>query len=119
MLFTHHKFQFLSLLVQLLLFVSHCSLQLVFTIPINYILKSSDFTIHSFIFSFALGCYSSHIKILYEIQNQFKNKEDYSVIVLEDNLEITKRMSEKVLSEVAEFVDTEKNWDVFHLAYMM
>jgi hypothetical protein len=56
---------------------------------------------------------------LYEIQNQFKNKKNYSVIVLEDNLEITKRMSEKVLSEVAAFVDTEKNWDVFHLAYMM
>ena len=41
------------------------------------------------------------------------------MIVLEDNLEITKRISEKVLSEVAAFVDTEKNWDVFHLAYMM
>ena len=65
------------------------------------------------------GCYTSHIKILYEIQNTFKNKEDYSVIILEDNLEITRRMSETVLKEVASFVKSEKNWDVFHLAYMM
>lgn len=69
-------------------------------------------------FTFA-GCYTSHIKILYEIQSTFKNKEDYNVIILEDNLEITRRMSETVLKEVASFVESEKNWDVFHLAYMM
>ena len=57
--------------------------------------------------------------MLNEVQEQFKNKQDYNVIILEDNLEITRRINEKVLIEVADFIEKEKNWDVFHLAYMM
>ena len=79
------------------------------------------FVLSYFIFFSILhtGCYTSHINILREIQNEYKNKQNYNVLILEDNLEMTKRISEKVLLEVAQFIKTENNWDVFHLAYMM
>mmetsp|Transcript_26727 Transcript_26727/g.25595 ORF Transcript_26727/g.25595 Transcript_26727/m.25595 type:complete len:392 (+) Transcript_26727:116-1291(+) len=65
------------------------------------------------------GCYTSHVEVLKEIQNNYINKNNYKVIILEDNLEITSRLDAEVLFEVASFLDSEKQWDVFHLAYMM
>jgi len=69
------------------------------------------------------GCYTSHISVLSEVQKQFKNKKNYKVLILEDNLEVTKRMNNNILESVNNFInDKDKNnekWDVFHLAYMM
>lgn len=65
------------------------------------------------------GCYTSHVAIMLEIQKKYKGKADYRVIVVEDNLEATEGMSADVISEVSEFCTREKNWDVFHLAYIM
>lgn len=69
------------------------------------------------------GCYTSHINVLTEVQKTFKNKKNYKVLILEDNLEVTKRMNTNVLASVNSFIkEKEYNneaWDVFHLAYMM
>jgi hypothetical protein len=56
---------------------------------------------------------------LVEIQKKYKAKKDYKVLVLEDNLEVTQRINEKVIGSVADFVNERPQWDVFHLAYMM
>lgn len=65
------------------------------------------------------GCYTSHIQVLEEVQKKYTNREDYRVLVLEDNLELTLRMNPSVVSAVGEFTRREQSWDVFHLAYMM
>lgn len=69
------------------------------------------------------GCYTSHINILTEVQKSFKNKKNYKVLILEDNLEVTKRMNNNVLASVNSFMKEKdmnnEKWDVFHLAYMM
>lgn len=66
------------------------------------------------------GCYTSHIKVLEEVQREFQRKKDYKVLILEDNLEITPGMSQAVLQSVETFTtETAAPWDVFHLAYMM
>lgn len=65
------------------------------------------------------GCYTSHIKILEEISSLYGDRPDYRVIVLEDNLEATLRMDHKTVRAAADFMSSEKDWDVFHLAYMM
>lgn len=65
------------------------------------------------------GCYTSHIKVLEEVQKIYGKLEDYRVLVLEDNLERTMRMSPSVVSAVGDFTENQKTWDVFHLAYMM
>lgn len=48
-------------------------------------------------------------------------KKDYSILILEDNLEKTKGMKDTVVSSVAKFLAAQETggWDVFHLAYMM
>ena len=69
------------------------------------------------------GCYTSHINVLSEVQKQFKNKKNYKVLILEDNLEVTKRMNTNILESVNNFMNdkdrSNEQWDVFHLAYMM
>ena len=65
------------------------------------------------------GCYTSHIAVLKEIQMKFRFRDDYRVLVLEDNLEITLRMDRNVVNSVGQFVENNVDWDVFHLAYMM
>lgn len=52
------------------------------------------------------GCYTSHISILNEIQKKYKNKENYRVLVLEDNLELTLSGSSSDLIEtISKFFD--------------
>ena len=69
------------------------------------------------------GCYTSHINVLTEVQKTYKNKNSYKVLILEDNLEVTKRMGTSILASVNIFMKEKElnneTWDVFHLAYMM
>jgi hypothetical protein len=65
------------------------------------------------------GCYTSHMKVLEEAQEKYKDRKSYQVLILEDNLETTLRMDEKVVESVSDFVKAKSEWDVFHLAYMM
>ena len=65
------------------------------------------------------GCYTSHLAIMKEIDKVFSNRDSYCVLVLEDNLEVTKGMQSEVIESVASFVEASSDWDVFHLAYMM
>ena len=69
------------------------------------------------------GCYTSHINVLTEVQKTYKNKNSYKVLILEDNLEVTKRMGTSILASVNSFMKEKElnneTWDVFHLAYMM
>lgn len=69
------------------------------------------------------GCYTSHIAVMEEIEKLFANKKNYNVIILEDNLEVTKRFQtdSSVIDKVGQFVKTNKaaDYDVFHLGYMM
>ena len=73
------------------------------------------------------GCYTSHISVLKEIQQQYNTKnnkdKDYKILILEDNLEKTIQMRSDTVLSIQEFLLTQaknnKPWDVFHLAYMM
>jgi len=70
------------------------------------------------------GCYTSHIAVLEEVEKSFAKlrKNDYTVMILEDNLEVTKRFESdsSSLSSVGDFVRSKKGgYDVFHLGYMM
>jgi hypothetical protein len=65
------------------------------------------------------GCYTSHMSVLRQVQKTFGKKDDYRVLILEDNIEITSGMSDTVIEAVADFVEKKQSWDVFHLAYMM
>lgn len=51
------------------------------------------------------------------------DKPHYQCLILEDNLEITPGMSKDVLDSVRFFLSNRssesKDWDVFHLAYMV
>ena len=93
----------------------------------------------------ATGCYTSHIKVLEEINQRRCPAEEttiegglryrpYRALVLEDNLELTAvhgRVGgcEEVLRDLTRFVgdddralvgdETGRQWDVIHLAYMM
>lgn len=66
------------------------------------------------------GCYTSHIKVLQEIQSKYQQKKNYKVLILEDNLEITNagRQSLSILQQIASFTN-QNSFDVFYLAYMM
>ena len=68
------------------------------------------------------GCYTSHIAVLEEISVKYKNKPNYSVLILEDNLEITRRHDTNTIESVSNFVKSTNDygkWDAFHLGYMM
>eukprot|EP01040_Poterioochromonas_malhamensis_P009597 gene9597-10421_t len=84
------------------------------------------------------GCYTSHMAVLKEIQRQFGNRRDYQVLILEDNIEVTKNLKKDVINSIQSFLNQQKQastssktpanlqnavneqlWDVFHLAYMM
>ena len=66
------------------------------------------------------GCYTSHIKVITEIDKQLGRKKDYKVLILEDNLEATGGMRPEILDSIQDFlVAPQREWDVFHLAYMM
>ena len=65
------------------------------------------------------GCYTSHIKVLEEADRNHGYKNDYKILVLEDNLETTSTISSSVIQSVNLFLQNEPLWDVFHLAYMM
>lgn len=68
------------------------------------------------------GCYTSHIAVLEEISIKYKNKPNYSVLILEDNLEVTLRHDINTIESVSNFVKSTNDygkWDAFHLGYMM
>eukprot|EP01038_Epipyxis_sp_PR26KG_P014984 gene14984-20157_t len=65
------------------------------------------------------GCYTSHIKVIEEINKLYGNRKNYQVLILEDNLEVTNGMSPQVLESINNFITTRQDWDIFHLAYMM
>jgi len=70
------------------------------------------------------GCFTSHIAVLEEVEKSFAKlrKNDYTVMILEDNLEVTKRFESdsSPLSSVRDFVRSNTGrYDVFHLGYMM
>ena len=68
------------------------------------------------------GCYTSHMNVLSDIAKTMDGKDDYKVLILEDNLEITARMSPSTVDQVSNFLERvsgTEGFDVFHLAYMM
>jgi hypothetical protein len=68
------------------------------------------------------GCYTSHMNVLGDVAKTMAGKDDYKILVLEDNLETTARMSPDTVDKVNEFLEKESGsggFDVFHLAYMM
>lgn len=68
------------------------------------------------------GCYTSHMNVLSDVAKTMDGKDDYKILVLEDNLETTTRMSPDTVDKVREFLGRESGkdgFDVFHLAYMM
>lgn len=65
------------------------------------------------------GCYTSHIKVLKEIQRQFARKTQYQVLILEDNLEMTPNVRREIIQAMESFLTSSPSWDIFHLAYMM
>lgn len=96
---------------------------------------------------YAIGCYTSHIKVLEEINQRclpqpggHHHDHPYRALVLEDNLELTgvhgrEGGCEKVVRDLTRFVgddpmgddddpgtrgsSSNRQWDVIHLAYMM
>ena len=64
------------------------------------------------------GCYNSHIAVLQRALKEVK-KQNFCVLVLEDNLEKTLRISTTAVESVKNFVRERGDWDIIHLAYMM
>jgi hypothetical protein len=75
------------------------------------------------------GCYTSHMSVLSDVRKSMQGKDDYKVLILEDNLEVTRRMSPQTVANVASFLNNggvghnnngdRGGWDIFHLGYMM
>ncbi len=69
------------------------------------------------------GCYTSHMNVLKDVEKTMQGKDDYKILILEDNLETTTRMSPSTVENAAKFLSkaslSKSGWDVFHLAYMM
>jgi hypothetical protein len=69
------------------------------------------------------GCYTSHMNVLMDVKKSFVGRDDYKVLILEDNLETTNRMEPFIVESVSSFLEqmskSASGWDVFHLAYMM
>jgi len=76
------------------------------------------------------GCYNSHIAVLEEAQERFKDRpadEPLNVLVLEDNLSISPRIAQPTLDGIREFLgggqrvlcEGGRPPDMVHLAYIM
>jgi GR25 family glycosyltransferase involved in LPS biosynthesis len=66
------------------------------------------------------GCYNSHIEIYKEIAAKYAGAEDYSVLVLEDNVSESPQLSQSTVSNLASFQSQRSgDWDMLHLAYIM
>ncbi len=76
------------------------------------------------------GCYNSHIEILKEAKSTFDPEppfslpflrqpgRDYRVLVLEDNISRSPRLSQETLDKLVSYSKT-TSWDMLHLAYIM
>lgn len=66
------------------------------------------------------GCYNSHIEVYKEVQREMQGREDYSVLVIEDNVSISPKLSQSTLSNLETFQKSNpSSWDMLHLAYIM
>ncbi len=69
------------------------------------------------------GCYSSHIAVMRKIIEENVSKDDFRILILEDNLERTESDGlDQVLTSLSSFFQQKSDygdWDIFHLAYMM
>ena len=70
------------------------------------------------------GCYTSHIEVLKEAQERFSGDGPCNILVLEDNLSISPRISQSVLNNIASFIEAGSSdgfaaADLMHLAYIM
>jgi len=67
------------------------------------------------------GCYTSHIAVLEEAQRRFEGKKDYNILVLEDNIAVSPRLSPETLATVKRYVTepAAEPRDMVHLAYIM
>jgi len=70
------------------------------------------------------GCYSSHISVLQEAEQRLRGKANINVLVLEDNLEVSPRISQDTLDAVEHFIRCSAGNagvcpDMVHLAYIM
>lgn len=65
------------------------------------------------------GCYTSHIKVYEAALKDNEKKKDFNIMVLEDNVEKTKRISPYVVNSIKTFLNAKDDWDIFHLGYMM
>lgn len=50
------------------------------------------------------GCYSSHISVLQEAQRRVEGKRECNILVLEDNIDVSPRLSSDTLAAVREYV---------------
>lgn len=71
------------------------------------------------------GCYASHISVLQEAARRFPDGSPCNVLVLEDNLSISPRISQATLNAVDTFIKEgvktggAEQADLLHLAYIM
>jgi len=67
------------------------------------------------------GCYSSHISVLQEAQRRVEGKRECNILVLEDNIDVSPRLSSDTLAAVREYVTDPAAGprDMVHLAYIM
>jgi len=70
------------------------------------------------------GCYTSHIEVMREAARRFPGDAPCNILVLEDNLAISPRISQPVLDNIASFIDGGASGDfaaadLMHLAYIM
>ena len=75
------------------------------------------------------GCYTSHVTVLEEVSERFASRPPYeplNVLILEDNLSISPRITQPTLDAIANFLtkgdecDTDvATRDIVHLAYIM
>lgn len=69
------------------------------------------------------GCYTSHMAVLRQIRADFQSRDDFTALVIEDNLSLSGAGAGpalgKILDAVRDFVGSSRDWDVLHLAYIM
>jgi len=71
------------------------------------------------------GCYMSHVTVLEEAEQTLGQggKEDYIVLVVEDNIGVTGAASSPempdVIKDVLSYAKSDRPWDVIHLGYIM
>lgn len=69
------------------------------------------------------GCYMSHIAVLEEAERTFGSRDDWAVLVIEDNIGLSKAATKPEIAETLEgvlrYAQADRSWSMIHLAYIM